>query len=250
MGRRKAKKPPVGPDTKFLVGILAAAATVMAVLVLFCIAGWMDAGKLASNTIQARLEARHERVMVSDKPEPVQPSPVERPYIPLMLQTDPQWADVPYGQDTIGESGCGLVVATMALDYLAGINKAPDELAAEVGDSALVAASDGNGYDNDMAAFGRYFDKQYGLETSERYYDAQTALESLRDGKLVFASTRGTIRDNTYPGGHIVLLWKYHNGMVWLRDPYSGANSGEPMPDTEFVDGILWSYFYTISNRE
>lgn len=238
----------VEPDTKFLVGILALATVTMALLAAFCLAGWLDAGKVASNTIQARLEARQVRIVVNDKPAPP-PSPVEVPYVPMMLQTDPQWSDVQYGQDTIGESGCGLVAATMALDYLAGVHKAPDALAAEVGDSCLVEASNGVGLDNDMAAFGRYFAEQYGLKTSERYYDAQNALESLKGGNLVFASTDGPIGGTEYPEGHIVLLWRAADGQVWLRDPASAVNSSEPVSEVEFVGNIRWSYFYTIGRR-
>lgn len=248
MGRHRNSKGRMEPDTKFLVGILALAAIVVAALALFCLLGWMDAGKVASNTIQARLEARHSKVVVQDKPQPL-PVPQEQPYVPLMLQTDPQWSDVPYGQDTIGESGCGLVAATMALDYLAKVYKVPSDVAEEVGDACLVPASNGMGLDNDMAAFGRYFDEQYGLKTSERYYDAQNALESLKAGNLVFASTTGPIGSTAYPDGHIVLLWKYVDGLVWLRDPASGENSSVPISDAEFVNGIMWSYFYSIGSR-
>lgn len=94
--------------------------------------------------------AETERAMtVQDRPIP------EGNVMQLWLQDDPQWAHVPYDGGTVGDSGCGLVCAAMALEYMTLQSVTPLQLADHVGDSCL---TDGV---NDMGKFCRYIGETY-----------------------------------------------------------------------------------------
>lgn len=58
-------------------------------------------------------------------------------HMPLWLQRDPQWDYVPYAGGTIGDSGCGLTCAAMAIKYMTLQEVTPLTLASYVGDTCL-----------------------------------------------------------------------------------------------------------------
>ena len=53
------------------------------------------------------------------------------------FQTDPQWDYVPYAGGTIGDYGCGLTCAAMAIKYMTLQDITPLTLASFVGDACL-----------------------------------------------------------------------------------------------------------------
>lgn len=164
------------------------------------------------------------------------------PVMPLYLQDDPQFASVQYaGESNIGESGCGLVCAAMACEYLTGSKMTPIDLQSVVGDTCT---TDGV---NDMAKFGRAFSDMYALKTSAIYFDLETAIEAVRNGAVVFASVTGQFGDRSY-GGHIVAFWRVEGENVFVRDPASGSNSQRSFSIGELANSN-WAYFYTIERN-
>lgn len=161
--------------------------------------------------------------------------------MPLYLQDDPQWAGIPYAGGAVADSGCGLVCASMAIEYMTTQRADPRMLADAVGDACL---TDGV---NDPGKFCEWIAErypEYGIGYSGIYYDPNEALRDVWDGRLVFASVTGTLGDSSY-GGHIVLLWESDAEGLWVRDPMSGYNSQRPLSDSEFRT-INWVYFYSI----
>lgn len=161
--------------------------------------------------------------------------------MPLWLQTDPQWAYAPYAGGTIGDSGCGLVCAAMALEYmtLQGVN--PLQLADCVGDSCLTAGV------NDPGKFCEWIKgkfPEFRIESSEIYYELDRALSDVQNGWLVFAGMSGALGDDDYDG-HVVMIWRADDAGFWIRDPASGANSSRPF-SAEELSAVDFKYFYSI----
>ncbi len=177
---------------------------------------------------------------VIDKPAPA--ALYSGQTMPCYLQDDPQWAHLPYAGGTIGDSGCGLTCAAMAIEYMTTQRTDPRTLADAVGDTCL---ADGV---NDPGKFCSWIADHYadyGISHTDIYFDPTDALRDVRDGKLVFASLTGDFGDRSY-GGHIVLLWLSDGSGIWVRDPMSGANSQTPITEAEFY-AVNWVYFYSIS---
>lgn len=162
--------------------------------------------------------------------------------MPLYLQDDIQWSRIDYAEGTIGDSGCGLSCAAMAIEYLTGQIVTPLDLEAIVGSTCTVYGV------NDMARFGAYMSEAYGLRTSEIYYDLDRALSEVTSSSVVFAGVRGELWERAY-GGHIVCIWKTDGDSVYIRDPASGANSQHRFT-VEELRGTEWLYFYTTSKGE
>ena len=162
-------------------------------------------------------------------------------YMPLYLQTDSQWSHVPYADGTVGDSGCGLVCAAMAVKYLTTQDVTPLQLAGTLGDSCL---TDGV---NDPGKFCEWMARaypEYGIEFGAISYDLESALSRVSDGWLAFAGMGGALGDNT-SDGHVVLIWRADDAGYWLRDPASPGNSARQFT-TEELAAVDFRYFYTI----
>lgn len=180
--------------------------------------------------------AETERMMtVYDRPIP------EGNVMQLWLQDDPQWANVQYAGGTVGDSGCGLVCAAMAIEYMTMQRVTPLQLADCVGDSCL---TDGV---NDMGKFCRYIEEtypEYGIESTGQMWSIDDALAMARGGWLVFCGMSGKLGDSEYDG-HVVMLWMESDGSYWMRDPDSGGNSQRVWTEDELRE-VDWEYFYGI----
>lgn len=191
-----------------------------------------DAAALAEAREQGAAEAMRP---VLDRPTP------EGNSMPLWLQDDPQWADVPYAGGTVGDSGCGLVCAAMAIKYMTVQDVTPAMLAEAVGDTCLTGGV------NDPGKFCEWIAEhypEYGIEHSGIIYRLDDALAQVDGGWLAFAGMSGSLGERDYEG-HVVLIWRGDDGAYWLRDPASGANSQRAWTRDE-LDGVDWKYFYAI----
>ncbi len=61
------------------------------------------------------------------------------------LQTDARWKDAPYGDSTVGNSGCALLAVTNAVLYKTGRFLDPADLGAALGDCLVTGGTDVNG---------------------------------------------------------------------------------------------------------
>ena len=217
----------------FLSGTLAA--------LFFC--GWLiidHANDNAEAIVQAKQDgyeaAERERLtIIADRPI------AEGNYMPIWLQTDPQWSHVPYANGTIGDSGCGLVCAAMALEYMTLQGITPFQLASYVGDECL---TDGVNDPGKLCAWIESHYPEYRIESSKIYYETDRALSDVESGWLVFAGMSGALGDSEYEG-HVVMIWRANDEGYWVRDPDSGANSARPF-SAEELSAVDFSYFYSI----
>lgn len=195
-----------------------------------------DAQALVDAHEQGREDAAAEQMAtVYDRPI------AEGNHMPLWLQSDPQWASVPYAGGTVGDAGCGMVCAAMALEYMTLQGITPLQFADYVGDTCL---TDGV---NDPGKFCRWiYDhyKDYGIEWRSIYYTLDRALADVKDGWLVFAGMSGTLGDKDYEG-HVVLIWRADDEGYWLRDPADADNSARPF-SAEELSQVDFKYFYSI----
>lgn len=162
-------------------------------------------------------------------------------YMPLYMQTDPQWAHVEYAGGTIGDSGCGLACAAMAVKCMTTQEVTPLTLADAVGASCLT------GNVNDPSKFaawivGTYAD--YGIEATPKMYLLDSALDRVSSGWLCFAGLEGAMGDSDY-SGHVVLIWRSDDSGYWVRDPASAANSARPFSKEE-LNAVDFRYFVCV----
>lgn len=154
--------------------------------------------------------------------------------MPSYFQTEAQWAYVGYAYGTIGDSGCGLTCAAMALEYWTREQWNPLDLFNLLGNSCTVSGM------NDMGAFLSRFG-EFGI-TGERHYSIERAFSDAMDGKTVWCSVRGRLGDTLHTR-HIVLLWG-KDGQVYLNDPASYGNTRAWT--LEELRAANWQYFYSI----
>ena len=162
-------------------------------------------------------------------------------YMPLYLQTDAQWSEKPYASGTIGDSGCGLACAAMAVKALTTQDVTPLTLSDAVGNACL---TDGV---NDPEKFAQWIEANYGdygIEVSQKVYALKRALAYVDDGWLCFAGLHGAFGDTEY-GGHVVLIWRADDGGYWVRDPASAANSAH-LFTTEELNAVDFRYFVCV----
>lgn len=217
----------------FLLGMLAAIALSLVLIVQI---SNQDASEIMNSRNEGYEAAQRDwQALVSDRPI------VEGNHMPLWLQTDPQWSEVPYAGDTIRGSGCGLVCAAMALKYMTLQDVTPSLLADYVGDECLTGGVNDPGK---FCAWIKSHYEDYEIESSDIYFDTDRALSDVHSGWLVFAGMSGKLGDSEY-GGHVVLIWHADDGGWWLRDPDSGTNSAREFTQEE-LEAVNFKYFYSI----
>jgi hypothetical protein len=142
----------------------------------------------------------------------------------LIKQTDPNFRNIPYGCDTIGGSGCGIVSLAMAISYCNGNIRDTNylrNLITELANYAVknppekpyficgVGTSHGLFIDNN-------FLRKYNVEG--RTVNIEGAKDALKKGEVVIAGFRGSFPGFGYDN-HIVLLTGYKNGKFLVNDP-------------------------------
>lgn len=208
---------------------------------LFC--GWLMVGHVEGDA-GALAEARHEGYATAeqDRLAIIRDRPLaEGSSMPLWLQTDPQWSYMPYAGGTIGDSGCGLTCAAMAIKYMTLQDITPLTLASFVGGACL---TDGVNDPRKFCAWIEQHYPDYGIESTPISYELAPVLQNVSDGWLAFAGMSGKLGDEDY-GGHVVLIWRADDAGYWVRDPASAANSARPFTLDELAQ-VDFKYFYCI----
>lgn len=173
---------------------------------------------------------------VDSVPAIVEDEQVMSSFVPLYLQTDPQWSGSQYSSGTIESHGCGLVSAAIATSYLTGECITPDLLLMLAGDAFLSSGL------NDSDAICRWLSEHYGFQWSGEKWLLQDAIQMLDEGYVVLASMEGQLGEENY-GGHIVLLYEHtDDDCFYLRDPFSGDNSVRKFSRQE-IEQVDWGSF-------
>ena len=167
--------------------------------------------------------------------------------MPLYLQTQQSWSNVPYGNNTIGISGCGLTCAAMTVEWFTGERCTPFDLVNQVGSNCMVYADDGT-LVNDMELFGDYLHEKYGFDVSEQYWNVKRALAEVNNDysqTIVWAGVNGQLGNEWYDG-HIIVIYHVGDEYVEIRDPYNQENSEARYSIYDFENMDCWTYFYTV----
>lgn len=222
-------------ETRKLLREVAAFACGSLAALAFCFACFIGiASDPANHTEQPTPEPLTVREKVS-KPVPA------GTYMPLYLQTDTQWAAVPYASDTIGDSGSGLACAAMAVKALTTQDVTPLTLSESVGSACL---TDGVNDPEKLAQWMADTYDDYGIEVSPKVYATKRALAYVNDGWLCFAGLSGSFGDSDY-SGHVILIWKPDESGYWVRDPASAGNSAHVFTASE-LNAVDFSYFVCV----
>lgn len=161
------------------------------------------------------------------------------PSVPIYLQTDERWGGLPYADETLSVSGCGLTCAAMAWSYFSGDDWTPVEMLNAVGNDFV---QEGQNY---MPGFCSWMHEQDAdIASSVIYEDMERALDDLKGGSLIFAEMQGRLEDGgrSY-GGHIVLLTGFDEENVIVHDPCGTYAVTLSLEQMTCVD---WGYFISV----
>lgn len=157
--------------------------------------------------------------------------------VPLLLQTDPAWADEAFAGSDIKTAGCGPTCMSMVYVALTGgTDKDP---------AAMARLCEEGGYvDSGMTSWLFMTDgaREARLEAEELPADASAVAAALDEGRPIIASMRPG--DFTTEGHFIVLCGQDESGNLMVRDP----NSTERSKQTWSMETVLsqcanlWAY--------
>ncbi len=136
-------------------------------------------------------------------------------------QTDPKWAQVPYGTDPLGEYGCGPTAMSMAVSTLTSTLINPEEMAAWAVEQGYWAKKQGS-----YLAIVSGTAKSYGLNCTPvpaPDIDPEALRQRLAAGDIAVAlMTKGHFTNN----GHFILLRGVSlDGRILVADPASPERS-------------------------
>lgn len=132
--------------------------------------------------------------------------------VPLFLQTDEQWANLPYGTDgqkNIAENGCAVVTLAMLGNFY-GMTCTPEDvqLWAKNDYYLYITGTSWNIFED--------FASSHNLTCNNLGDDIDAVVAELEQGHLVVASLKeGRFTDV----GHMILLTGYQNGKISMNDP-------------------------------
>ena len=145
----------------------------------------------------------------------------DRPSLVMQVyyQTDSAWSGAPYLGGTIGSHGCGLVCATMALQYFTGDQHTPDTVASIVGDTC---STDGV---NDMRKFGSWLSSMIdGCMSSGMIWTIDGIKQADLSDAVIFCGMSGLIGKTMYTS-HVVMLYCATSDGAYMADPYDSDNT-------------------------
>lgn len=138
--------------------------------------------------------------------------------VPLLLQTDSRWNDLPYGSSTIGISGCAPTCLAMVAEAITGNQELTPDVIAEFAEKNDYYV-EGTGTKWTLMTDGA---KKFGLKARELALDEGLVTRELMNHHPIICSVG--------PGdftteGHFIVLASYDNGRIRVNDPNSVRNS-------------------------
>lgn len=144
--------------------------------------------------------------------------------VPLLIQWDKRWGYVPYGDDTIGLSGCAPVCMSMVIVGLTGDDAAtPDRIADFAEQGNHYVAGTGTAWSL-MTAAG----EPYGVFGQEMGLDKEAIFSKLEAGNPIICSLGP---GDFTTSGHFIVLTGVEDGKIRINDPNSRGRSDK-----------LWEY--------
>lgn len=157
--------------------------------------------------------------------------------VPLLLQTDPRWSSISYGNSTIGISGCAPTCLSMVSMAVTGNQEfTPDVIAKFSEENGYYI--DGTGTSWELMSKGA---KKFGLKSKELALSEELIRSELQEYHPIICSVG--------PGdftteGHFIVLTSYENGTIYLNDPNSEINSNTGWSYEQLAPQInaMWVY--------
>lgn len=141
--------------------------------------------------------------------------------MPLLLQTDDRWKNIPFGGGNIGSSGCSITSLSMVFSYLLNRSIYPDTLRTWAGNTYYVPNA-GQSWSIMGAAANKW-----GVNCKQYTCSANKIRRALKRGKPVIVSTtaaNGTSTGEFTSGNHFIALRGLtENGRVLVNDPNDSA---------------------------
>ena len=141
----------------------------------------------------------------------------KEPY-PLFIQWDRRWGFVPYGDDTIGLSGCAPASLSMVLYSLTRDESAtPDAIAAYSTENGYYVYGTGTAWElmTDIP-------EQYPVTAQQLIPTEEELRQHLDQGHMfIFSMGPGDFTEH----GHLIVVYDYDDTGFLVNDPFSHANS-------------------------
>ena len=145
------------------------------------------------------------------------------------------YPNVPYGDSTIADSGCGPTCAAMILSTLYGESITPQ---------VTCNYSASNGYLGEGGTYPSFFGAiftEYGVAYTTKEQTADNIISALEEGNIIVANMGpGTF---TKSGHYIVLTGINENGEIMIQDPADSSKNNETWPASVFENERIGSMY-------
>lgn len=138
--------------------------------------------------------------------------------VPTFIQWDDRWGYIPYGDNVIGDSGCGPTCLAMAVVAITGRSQyTPITMCKFAEDNGYYVNGVGTAWDLMQGGV-----KKLGLNSEKISISSESLRLALSEEKYVILSMGPGIF--TY-SGHFILVYKYEDGKFFVKDPNSRVRS-------------------------
>ena len=159
--------------------------------------------------------------------------------MPYLYQTDPMWAQRPYGGGTVRDNACGPTAFTMVYIYLTGnVDYTP---------ATMATWADAHGYAPSGATEWSFMTEganAFGVSSKMFDTDKDRIASALSQGKPVVSLMN--VGDFTNAGHFIVLSEIDDNGNVTVHDPASAWRSSHTWPIDTITSQSTYSWTFSL----
>ena len=154
-------------------------------------------------------------------------------------QNSAEYNNVSYGNQTIGSYGCGPTNMAVIISSITGKLVSPVTLARKSEEWGCFVSGAGTSF-----AFFPKAAAAYGISCFQFSYDRQTAIDYLKQGKMIICTMGKGYFSN---GGHFITLRGItDDGMILIADTYSEANTYKEWTIDYLVSqlkhGMMWAF--------
>ena len=151
--------------------------------------------------------------------------------VPTFIQWDDRWGYIEYGDNVIGDSGCGPTCLAMAIVAITGRTQyTPITVCKFAEDNGYYVYGVGTAWDLMQGGV-----RKLGLSSDKISISEESIRLALKEDKLVILSMGPGIF--TY-SGHFILVYKYEDGKFFVKDPNSRVRTDTGFTYEEIKDQI------------
>lgn len=151
--------------------------------------------------------------------------------VPTFIQWDDRWGYIQYGDNVIGDSGCGPTCLAMAIVAITGRTQyTPITVCKFAEDNGYYVDGVGTAWDLMQGGV-----RKLGLNSDQISISEESIRLALKEDKLIILSMGPGIF--TY-SGHFILIYKYEDGKFFVKDPNSRVRTDTGFTYEEIKDQI------------